>query len=344
MRNDKENIQGLSCPLCRHTGHQVLYQVNARTVAEHMFHFAGSEDEILKVMEIIEKLWGVECAKMLRCGNCQLVFADPFVAGSGEFYSTVYKESSYYPDWKWDYEITYQDLQRDDLLENSLQDARLLEIGAGNGAFVKKLASGLLSKENILCTEYSEYGNKQITDLGILCVSGPLKALMTSENEGRFDYICIFQVLEHMDNLNQQFAALNHLSQKGSILYITVPSDAYRAFYDRLGRHMDTPPNHISRWNLSSLNKLGEEFKWRVMDHHIQPMSYREKLKRLIFERLEFHAVFMSSRWAGRKLSLIRKAGLAVAAICIILAYSGAVIRLRDKGIGISQWIKFVRK
>ncbi len=344
MRKDKEIIHGLTCPLCQHAGPQVLYQVNARTAAEHMFHFAGSEDEILKLVEIIEQLWGVDHARMLQCENCQLVFADPFVAGSGEFYSAVYKKASYYPDWKWDYEITFQDLQRGDLNENIMQGAQLLEVGAGNGAFVKKLAAGLFSKENILCTEYSEYGSKQIMDLGIRCVSEPLEALKTSENQNRFDCLCMFQVLEHMDQLKHQFAALNHISHEGSVLYITVPADVYRDFYDQLGRHMDTPPNHISRWNKSSLKKLGKEFGWKVMDHHIQPMSYREKVKRLIFDRLEFHAVFRSSKWAGRKLPFIRKVGLAVAVIGIILAYPGAVIRLRNKGLGISQWVKFVRE
>jgi SAM-dependent methyltransferase len=343
MRNDEKIIQGLSCPLCRHTDPRILYRVEARTTAEVMFHFAGSEDEISKLVGIIKRLWGADHARMLQCGNCQLVFADPFIAGSKEFYSAVYKKASYYPSWKWDYDITYRDLQREIVHENDLRAHHLLEIGAGSGAFVKKLSSGLFSKENILCTEYSAYGSKQITDLGIRCSSGSLEALATDENEGRFDYICMFQVLEHLDDLGNQFAALNRLSDTGSILYITVPSEAYRVFYDRLGRHMDTPPNHISRWNLSSLKKLGEEFGWRVMDHHVQSMPYREKLKRLIFDRLEFHAVFRSSRWAGRKLPFIRKAGLAVAVIGVMLAYPGAVIRLGNKGLGISQWVKFVR-
>ena len=40
---------------------------------------------------------------------------------------------------------------------------------------------------------------------------------------------------------------------------------------------MDTPPIHISRWDLSSLEKLGEEFGWRIMDHHIQPMATQRR-------------------------------------------------------------------
>jgi len=79
------------------------------------------------------------------------------------------------------------------------------------------------------------------------------------------------------------------------------------------------------------------------MDHHIQSISYKEKLKKLIFE-LEFHALFRSSKWADRELPLICKVGLAVAVIGIILAYPGAVIRLMNKKLGISQWVKLVRE
>jgi len=39
-----------------------------------------------------------------------------------------------------------------------------------------------------------------------------MEAHTSNENKGRFDYICMFRVLEHMDYLNHHFAALNHLS------------------------------------------------------------------------------------------------------------------------------------
>ena len=344
MGNIREITKDIVCPLCRHTENKVLYRVKSRESAEHMFHFAGTENEILDLVKIIEKLWGTDESGMLRCDNCDLVFADPFLAGSGEFYSAVYRKASYYPDWKWDYEATYQDLKKRMLTDNGLEGAHLLEIGAGNGAFVKKLASDLFLKEHIVCTEYSEFGSKQIRALGIDCISGPLSSIKTGENQGRFNVICMFQVLEHMEDLYRQFDTLNHLSRVGTALYITVPADAYRDFYDRLGRHMDTPPNHITRWNQTSLNRLGETFGWKLIDHHIQPMAYTEKLKKLIFDRLEFHGIFSSSRWAGRKLPLIRKAGLALAVAMVLLAYTGAVMRLRHKRFGISQWVKFVKE
>lgn len=134
MENDQEIKQVISCPVCRHIYHDILYQVNARTAAGHMFHFGGSEEEVRHIMEIITNLWAKETVNMHRCGNCELVFADPFFAGSAEFYSTVYQKNNYYPDWKWDYDITYRDLQAQSQ-KMDLKDTHLLEIGAGNGAF-----------------------------------------------------------------------------------------------------------------------------------------------------------------------------------------------------------------
>ena len=243
MNNEKETQQGVTCPLCGHVSNDILYSVSAQSAAEHMFRYEGTQDEINHLSEIIIRLWGSDNANMLQCENCRLVFADPFLAGSIEFYSAVYRKASYYPVWKWDHEMTFRDLygyldqNQGKQSGKDKRNPRILEVGAGNGTFVKKIAEGLFRKEDILCTEYSDYGNDQIRKLGIRSISGPIQALATNGNEGLFDYICMFQVLEHMDHLKDQFEILNQLSRKGTILYITVPSEKYRTFYDRLGRH-----------------------------------------------------------------------------------------------------------
>ena len=357
-RTDKHTRKNAdpSCPLCRNVAFEVLYPVTARMTAEHMYNYAGSEEEVGRLEGIIQSLWGKDAARMLRCGNCRLVFADPFIAGSGEFYSAVYVKDSFYPDWKWDYEITFRDLQ--DIVRSRVQvnpekkgiklqnpgRTSLLEIGAGNGAFVKRLTAGLFQKENILCTEYSEYGTEQIRNLGIRCVSEPVESLVNPENKDKFDFVCMFQVLEHMDRLDVLFDALNQLTGGKAILYITVPSEPYRTFYDRLGHHLDTPPNHLTRWNRESLETLGRQFGWRLAGHRIQPMAYREKLKRLIFERLEYHKLFRSSDWTGRKLPAGRKVGLALTVAGLMLIYPLAAIRLLNRQMGISQWVKFEKE
>ncbi|MFC2113428.1 class I SAM-dependent methyltransferase [Bacteroidota bacterium] len=343
MQNDQEIKQSTTCPVCLHTTHETLYHVDAVLTAEHMFNFCGSKEEVNHVKEIIRTIWNGDTACMLRCGNCQLVFADPFIAGTSDFYSAVYQKDSLYPDWKWDYEITFRDLKSYSIKED-LQQAHMLEVGAGNGAFVSRMAANFFQKENLLCTEYSEYGADQINKIGIRCLSEPLQALSKEEYRERFQFICMFQVLEHIDNLRELFETLNHLTKSGTLLYISVPSEAYRSFYDQLGRYMDTPPNHLTRWNINSFKRLGEEFGWKILDHQIQPMSYSEKLKKLIFDRLEYHGIFNSVKWAGRKLSLIRKIGLALAAGAMLLSYPAAVIKLRSSSLGISQWVKFIKK
>lgn len=339
----KQELPEIICPLCGSNSNKALYQVQARDTAGHMFQHAGSHEQVAQLESIIEDLWGKADAAMYSCKECSLVFADPFIAGTAEFYSAVYRQDNYYPDWKWDYEVTFNDLEK--LIPSGEEyNGTLLEIGAGNGAFVKKLAGEWFSSRNLQCTEYSEFGAEKIQSLGINCISGPVSGLESPENKARYDFICMFQVLEHLDGIENFFHSLNYLAHQGTVLYITVPGEEYRAFFDRLGKHLDTPPNHLTRWNKRSFGELGEKFGWELKRHEVQSMPFSEKLKRLIFDRLEFHGIFRAANWQGKKLPLLRKMGLAIVAGFMILAYAGSIIKLRKKQLGVSQWVKLIKE
>ncbi len=60
-------------------------------------------------------------------------------------------------------------------------DAILMEIGAGDSAFVRRIAEDLLPKESILCTEFSDYGRKQIEKFGVICLSEDVRDLSRAE-------------------------------------------------------------------------------------------------------------------------------------------------------------------
>jgi SAM-dependent methyltransferase len=328
----------IDCPLCEHKTDRILYRIDAGYSAFHMFHYTGNREDEERLTRIIEELWGKDTASFLQCDHCGLAFSDPFLAGSSAFYSAIYKQDIFYPAWKWDYEITFQDLHQFDGGSVNLDD-RLLEIGAGNGAFVKRLTESLFKKENIVCTEYSEFGLKEIRASGIECIPD-FRALNIPANQGRFGVICMFQVLEHMENLEELFRTINSISRPGAILYITVPADTYRALYDRLGTHMDTPPNHISRWNHRSFIRLGNKYGWQIEQHAIQPMQYQEKLKKFIFNRLEHHNLFRKNISGKELASSLQKVGMILASGIMSLLYLRSMVSLKDKELGISQWIK----
>jgi len=70
---------------------------------------------------------------------------------------------------------------------------------------------------------------------------------------------------------------------------------------------------------LSRFNEFWEKFGWAMMEHTVKPMSCAKKLKRFIFDSVNYHAVYMRSKWEGRKSSSIRKWGPAMAAYGTIL-------------------------
>jgi len=84
----------------------------------------------------------------MQCSQCGFCFSYPYVAGDERFYSLAYVRSGY-PKWKWEFQITYDLLRR-----NLRSNCKLIEIGAGDGAFISKIAKDVLPKANIFCTEF----------------------------------------------------------------------------------------------------------------------------------------------------------------------------------------------
>lgn len=64
-------------------------------------------------------------------------FSYPYIAGDNIFYNIVYKESTY-PTWRFEFEETLNTINSI-LKYRDISDSTLLRIGAGDGAFLKKL-------------------------------------------------------------------------------------------------------------------------------------------------------------------------------------------------------------
>src|SRR5208337_399944 len=157
-----------------------------------------------------------------------------------------------YPKWKWEFQETYEAIKK---LAKS--DLKLMEIGAGDGAFIRRIAEEILPKENIFCTEFSRYGRHRIEYFGVKCSAEDVRCLSdsNSEYEDAFDIVCMFQVLEHMDRLELLFKKLNLLMKSGGNLFISVPNQRLIEFNENNGALLDMPPNHVGRWNIRCFEK-----------------------------------------------------------------------------------------
>jgi len=266
------------CPVCFEQKALLLYQVDSREAAQHFVLKEKDEAEFSALQMQIEKLWKNTVCKVLRCSNCSFSYAYPYVAGDSQFYSLAYKRESY-PEWKWEYEVSYRVLER--LLENNQQkNIKLLEIGAGNGAFVRRISTRLIPRANILCTEFSDYGAGEIRRYGIDCRAVDVKEIDRAKYANYFGLVCLFQTLEHMDELDSLFTQLNLLTGSDADMFIAVPNDKNIELNENNEALLDMPPNHIGRWNRKAFEIICARHGWQIMEHKIEGGNFLPALKK----------------------------------------------------------------
>jgi SAM-dependent methyltransferase len=233
----------------------------------------------------------------------------------------------------------------DELNKNFSPPKKLMEIGAGDGAFIKRISENILLKENILCTEYSDYGMKQIKNFGVKCLSEDVRNISNPELKASFDIICMFQVLEHMDRLEVLFQKLNWLMKNGASLFIAVPNSNRIEFNELNGALLDMPPGHIGRWNKKCFEEIGKQNGFYLKDYKVEESSFFSMAKQFIIYRLlrksqqgnsfENRIFRLKNRYLLRTMQVI---GLAVHSIIAIPALTKINSRL-----GGSQWVHFIK-
>ena len=279
MQSYKKIPKTIKCPICCANDACVLWRVSSRQAAQHFVLHEKYPERFSELVSHIEVLWGKRTCEIVRCNKCGFCYSSPYIAGDMRFYNLAYDRSGY-PSWKWEFQLTY------DVLRMFLKpEFTLLEIGAGDGAFVKRIAEEILPKENIFCTEFSEYGRHQIENLGLKCFSKDIRELQSVEFEGSFDVVCMFQVLEHMDRLDVLFQKLNWIMQKGGSLFIAVPNQRRIEFNELNGALLDMPPNHIGRWNEECFQEIGKQNGFHIEGYQVERSSFSARVKQFITYR-----------------------------------------------------------
>ena len=331
------------CPACHATQSVVLYTVRAEEAAQHYVRRETDPDRHDALRAHIGVLWGAEAADVMRCTACGFGFAHPYVAGDESFYTLAYERTSY-PDWKWEYEQTLGVLRS--LQAGFDEPPALLEVGAGDGAFVKRVAPSLTPKERVVCTEYSAYGRREIERYGIECLDRDVRDLPLDTYGGRFDVICLFQVLEHLDRLDALFEHLGALAAVRGHLFLAVPNDQRIAFNERSGALLDLPPNHIGRWTREAFEAIAGRHGWRIEAHEIEPEGPRAKAANFAefrYMRVRQSAGALAQR-AERLPQPIRRPAQAALAVAYALGRPRALAELvRTPGLGNHQWVHLSR-
>lgn len=271
------------CPACHAREGTLLRTVGASEATQHyvLREVDPARHDALRAH--IEGLWSGTTCRIVCCGACGLVHAIPFVAGDARFYTLAYERTGY-RGWTWEYGRT-----RDQIAElvagGAVHEPQVLEIGAGDGVFVRSIAPSLTPKEHVLCTEFSSYGAEAIRAYGIECLAADVREPALDAHRSRFDVACLFQVLEHLDRLDALFDRLNALTTPGAHLFVAVPNAQRVAFNEAHGSLLDMPPNHLSRWTRAGFEKLAERHGWRLVEHAVEPDSALARVKQHVAYR-----------------------------------------------------------
>jgi SAM-dependent methyltransferase len=326
-----------TCPICYSKLAKILWSVNSRDAAQHYLSKEVDPQRFLNLASHIKELWQQESCDIVQCDNCGFCYSNPYVAGDEKFYTIAYERSGY-PTWKWEHQLTYEVL-----LQEKLKDFNLLEIGAGDGAFVKRIVPNLTPPENVVCTEFSDYGRHQLHNYGIECLSKDIRAIKNETFKEYFDVVCMYQVIEHMDRLDNLFESLNWLTRADANLFISVPNPKNVEFSELNGGLMDMPPNHIGRWNRECFEIIGKRWGWQVNSFEIENTDLLSKA--MLFYKYRFWRKGQQSGTLANQIGqiknphlnkLMRLVGIGFYALTDLASLK----LLNSQDLGLSQWIR----
>lgn len=231
----------------------------------------------------------------------KFVFYYPFsVEGDELLYAQLGKKNWYYTDDKWEHNCAV------DIIEYG---EAVLEVGCGNGSFLKAIRRkkdakvvGLELNSATLASLHSEKIESYNSTISEYLLSSPKE----------FNVVCMFQVLEHISQVNSFLNdCLDVLKPKGKLI-ISVPNNDSFIKYDK-ENILNMPPHHMGLWNKKSLLELEKIYPLKVVNFFIEPLQgYHEKWYYSIFVK-RFFGAFLYYRCFKNKmiqaflLSLIRK-------------------------------------
>jgi hypothetical protein len=213
----------------------------------------GDKDRHDKLVDLIGTLWNASSCDVVECAECDLNFAWPFVAGDGEFYNLAYPHA-YYPKTKWEYTAIVAALEG---MKNPM--GKVLEIGSGFGYFLEQICPRFFAREDAVATEYNDVAVSRLCERGCTVLNGDIRTPAFSEFARTFNFIFMFQVLEHMDNLDELTQRLTFVAADRADLFIAVPNPIRIEFNEHHDSLRDMPPNHISRWSTGAFAALGKK-------------------------------------------------------------------------------------
>lgn len=261
-----------SCPLCQSEEVSLVDRVDTDDLVQLYRARFG--------VAVADHFDGIDQLSFFNCSSCHLRFFSPMIAGSQSFYQQLNRHPWYYLEEKSEYRTVANLIPR---------GAKVLDIGCGEGKFARFLpACEYVGLEMNLTASVSKGDDAPtILDESI--------ADHSKRQPGHYDFVCSFQVLEHVVDLNGFITDSLKCLRSGGRLVVSVPAaDSFIA--QTINGLLNMPPHHLTWWPDHTLSHIA--------------VRYGLVLERLIhepLERLHYRRYAFNKAWAliGRRFRLI---------------------------------------
>jgi 2-polyprenyl-3-methyl-5-hydroxy-6-metoxy-1,4-benzoquinol methylase len=207
-----------------------------------------------------------------KCNDCELIFFNPIITGSEQFYENLQlQESGYYSNKRPEYIEAIKHINKND---------KVLEIGAGSAYFAE-----ILGNINYVGLEYNQEAIDKAKTKGIKLKKDSIEEF-SQNNAEQFDVVCAFHVLEHVSNPYTFIESSLKTLKKGGKFICAVPcSDSFSISYHN--HILNLPPHHVTRWSLKTFKYSCEKFDLKIetlyVEKIVNPKDHFEIKSRTLF-------------------------------------------------------------
>jgi SAM-dependent methyltransferase len=265
-------MEVVSCPLCQSGEISLVDRVDVDDL-----------DQLYRArfgLAVADHFEGIDQLSFFNCLRCHLGFFSPLIAGSPSFYQQLNHHPWYYLEEKSEYRTVASIVSR---------GAKVLDIGCGEGKFARSIPGcRYVGLEKNLAAPLSEDDDAPSIlpeSIAEHCESHP----------EQYDFVCSFQVLEHVVDVSEFIADSLQCLRPGGRLVISVPAaDSFIA--QTVNGILNMPPHHLTWWPDHTLRYVADR--------------YGLVLEKIIHEPLErFHYRRYAFNWSwaliGRRFRLI---------------------------------------
>jgi len=248
---EREERKPVACPVCGSLHNDVIWTKTSTELVLMWKQDLG--------MDISAEWRGTDDLELRECGTCEVQFFLPSVTGSESLYHELQKHEWYYMVDKWEHRNAFSEI---------LQGQKVCEIGSGTGAFVERVNRAGRGDAVGLELNSEAAALARMRSVPVACVRLEEYA---EKNQKMYDFVCSFQVLEHVADPLGFVKSGGALLKSGGKLVLTVPNrDSFTKWFENV---LDMPPHHVTRWSVRAMTKLLATCGFCNIHVHYEPLA-----------------------------------------------------------------------